>query len=488
MSKAHIMTVAFSGVNAIKVDVQVHIGAGLPFFTIVGLPDKSIGEAKERIRAVFNSLGISLPPKRITVNMSPASLQKEGSHYDLPIALGILVATGVISQDSVDNWVVLGELSLDGSVESVPGILMAAMFANSYDHILVCPFSRAKEARIAGRDFEVFAIKHLMDLISFTRGEYSFPVIMDYEAEEVKYSCDMEEVAGQEFAKRGFEIAAAGNLHVLLIGPPGVGKSMLAKRLITILPELNAVESLEVSMIYSIANKSDAKLKRKRPYREPHHSASLVALVGGGAKAMPGEISLAHNGVLFLDELAEYTKALEGLRQSMESGEVTVSRAQKHVTYPAKAQIVAAMNPCKCGYLGTSRQCRRAPICGQEYQNKISGPIMDRFDLVIYMDCDNNFYVNSNEEKSDIIKSRVISAINFQAQNYEKQANELKISQMNINDEGMNVLIKFCESKQVNKRSFMKTAKIARIIANLESSSIVKKKHILEAIMYRKFY
>ncbi len=485
---AQVYTTAFNGIEPVLIDVQIHIGPGLPIFSIVGLPDKSIGEAKERIRAVFNVIGLSLPPSRITINMSPASLQKEGSHYDLPIATGILIAMGLLPEDFAVNAIIIGELQLNGSLEEVPGTLISALMAYEKNFKLICPAKSANQAYLIKENLNIVAINNLTDLFSYVKGEPLQNNIKEYSIEDANYNFDMSDVKGQLFAKKGLEIAAIGNFHILMIGPPGVGKSMLAKRMITILPELSPEECLEVTIIQSISNQSEAEkniLKRKRPYRDPHHSASLPALIGGGSKAKPGEITLAHNGVLFLDELGQYSKALEGLRECMETEKITISRAQHHITYPAKTQIIAAMNPCKCGYYGTAKGCFKAN-CAKDYQAKISGPILDRFDLIIHMDefdpAEQSF---TKEENSLVIKERILQAINFQKTNFNKPIKEMKEEELLLNSKAKELLIKICKKQNSSHRAYMKIAKIARAIANLNSNLNINESDISQAFLYK---
>ena len=380
---ARVNTVAFLGFQVLDVDVQVHISTGLPAFTVVGLPDKAVAESRERVRAALNSMGLALPPKRIIVNLAPADVVKEGSHFDLPIGLGLLAAMGVLPMDEIAGYMALGELALDGALTPVAGVLPAAIHANGRELGLVCPAAQGGEAAWAG-EIEVLAPLNLLALINHFKGtQVLSPPEPRVVADEADYP-DMRDIKGQESAKRGIEIAAAGGHNVLMVGPPGAGKSMLAARLPGLLPPLDPSEALEVSMIHSLSGGIAAGgLVRRRPFRDPHHSASLAALVGGGFRARPGEVSLAHLGVLFLDELPEFQRpALEALRQPLETGRTTVARANAHVTYPARVQLVAAMNPCRCGYLDDPAQaCSRAPRCAAEYQSKISGPLFDRIDL-----------------------------------------------------------------------------------------------------------
>ncbi|MBM3648192.1 MAG: YifB family Mg chelatase-like AAA ATPase, partial [Alphaproteobacteria bacterium] len=391
--QAKVRTVAFQGIDVLAVDVQVLVAPGQLAFAMVGLADKAVGESRERVRAAFRALGLALPPQRITVNLSPADLAKEGSHYDLPIALGLLAAMGVIPAESIAGSIALGELALDGALCRVPGVLPAAIAARAAGRGIICPAACGGEAAWAG--FEeaesdgrptIIAAPTLLALINHLRGQQHLAAPEARLAEDREHYPDLAEIKGQECAKRVLELAAAGGHNLLMMGPPGSGKSMLAARLPGILPPLEPEEALEASMVRSLAGDlGEGRLSRRRTFRDPHHSATLQALVGGGPRARPGEVSLAHHGVLFLDELPEFNRAtLEALRQPMESGRVTVARANAHVTYPARFQLVAAMNPCRCGHLmEPSRACGRAPRCGLDYQGKLSGPLLDRIDLCI---------------------------------------------------------------------------------------------------------
>jgi len=348
---ARIKTVAFEGAEARLVDVQAQVTpSGQQRFNIVGLPDKAVAESRERVWSAFTALGIYLPGKRVTINLAPADLPKEGAHYDLPIALALMAAIGVVPADAIDGFMAIGELSLDGSIAAVPGALPAAVLANSKDLGLICPEPNGAEAAWAG-DLDLLAPHNLVQLTNHFKGTQILSRPKAGEMLDTACSLNMRDVRGQETAKRALEIAAAGGHNLLMVGPPGSGKSMLAARLPGLLPPLSAKELLDVSMIHSVAGLLErGTLTRARPYRAPHHSASMAAMVGGGAKAKPGEASLAHRGVLFLDELPEFTpQVLDSLRQPLETGEITVARANAHISYPARFQLIAAMNPCRCG-------------------------------------------------------------------------------------------------------------------------------------------
>src|SRR5438128_9557147 len=380
---ARVRTVAFQGVEVIEVETQVTIATGLPAFTVVGLPDKAVAESRERVRAALASLGLALPPKRITVNLAPADVVKEGSHFDLPIALGLLAAMEALPAEELGFYTVLGELALDGSLTSVAGVLLAALAAAGRGSGVICPAACGSEAAWAG-EVEIIAAPSLLAIVNHFKGTQLLPPPEPRLSASRSTGLDLRDVKGQESAKRALEIAAAGGHNLLMVGPPGAGKSMLAARLPGILPPLEPAEALELGMIQSVAGGlRGGGLLRERPFRDPHHSASLPALVGGGLRIQPGEISLAHCGVLFLDELPEFNRAaLEALRRPLETGCLTVARAQGHVTYPARFQLIAAMNPCRCGNLATS-PCVRAPRCAEDYQARIAGPLLVRIDLHI---------------------------------------------------------------------------------------------------------
>ncbi|MCK5041609.1 MAG: YifB family Mg chelatase-like AAA ATPase [Sphingomonadales bacterium] len=502
---AHVNTVAFLGVEARPVDVQVHIAGGLPAFNIVGLADKAVGESRERVRAALSAIGLALPAKRITINLSPADIPKEGSHYDLPIALGLLAAMEVVPEDCLMGHVVLGELGLDGRIQSVPGVLLASLYASENEMSLICPAASGSEAAWAGQ-VTVLAPDDLLALINHFKGTQVLsppkPKVWQGDNENASLP-DMRDIKGQETAKRALEVAAAGGHNLLMIGPPGAGKSMLASRLPGILPPLTAEEALEVSMISSISGELEGgAIKESRPFRSPHHSASMPALVGGGAKVRPGEISLAHHGVLFLDELPEFSRqTIEALRQPLETGKVLVARASAHITYPAQVQLVAAMNPCKCGYLDdASMACTRAPKCAVDYQMKISGPLFDRIDLhvdVPQVSASDLTLPPAADSSADVAmrvaRARDIQTVRYKAQDKSKtvrtnaQLDGKLLEKLVVLDEkAQNLMTNAVEKMKLTARGYHRVLRVARTLADLDAQENVSSHHVAEALSYRR--
>jgi magnesium chelatase family protein len=499
MSLSRIATFAFAGIEAVPVEVQVQIASGLPAFLVVGLPDKAVAESRERVRAALAGLGLSLPPKRVLVNLAPADIAKEGSHFDLPIALAVLAAMELMPREELAHYAALGELALDGAINPVAGVLPAALGASAQGLGLVCPGAQGGEAAWAGQ-VEVLAAPDLLALMNHFRGtQVLSPAVAPPLERQPWTGPDLSQVRGQESARRALEVAAAGGHNLLMIGPPGAGKSMLAARLPGLLPDLTPAEALEVSMVHSLAGMlRDGKLVTRPPFREPHHSASMAALVGGGNRARPGEISLAHHGVLFLDEWPEFPRpALEALRQPMESGRATISRANAHYTYPARFQCIAAMNPCRCGYLGDPpRECGRAPKCGDEYQGKLSGPLLDRMDLtieVLPVAATDLARAPAGESTADVA-ARVALARQRQRERYgaegprcnaEAEGHVLDAT-VDCDAAARELLNTAADRLRLSPRGYIRTLRVARSIADLAGSASVKRLHLAEALAFRR--
>ena len=497
---ARVRTVAFQGIEPVPVDVQVMLGPGKMGMHIVGLADKAVAESRERVQSAIHASGLSMPTKRVIVNLAPADLPKEGSHYDLPVALALMTAMGAIPADALDGYVAMGELSLDGTITAVAGALPAAMGANAMGRGLICPHACGPEAAWADPAMDILAPRSLIQLANHFRGTQVLgrPVAGFREAEGA--TADMADIRGQETARRALELAAAGGHNLLMVGPPGSGKSMLAARLPSILPPLEPRELLEVSMIASVAGELTAgTLSAARPFRAPHHSASMAALVGGGLRARPGEVSLAHNGVLFLDELPEFApQVLDSLRQPLETGETVIARANHRVTYPSRIQLVAAMNPCRCGLYGEpDHVCRRGPRCAGDYQARVSGPLLDRIDVRVEVPGVTAMELirpGTAAETSEAVAARVARARAVQARRYHghedvrvnAHAPNAVIEEVAAPDaEGARLLHKAAEAMRFSARAYHRVLKVARTLADLDGAEGVGRLHLAEAIGYR---
>ncbi|MEP3225370.1 MAG: YifB family Mg chelatase-like AAA ATPase [Parasphingorhabdus sp.] len=495
---ALVSTAAYLGLEARAVEVQCQVAAGVPAFNIVGLPDKAVAESRERVRAAIAALGLSLPPKRITINLSPADLPKEGSHYDLPIALALLGAMGMIDAETLASFLVVGELSLDGRLAATPGVLLAALHASAQDRGLICPAEQGAEAAWAGK-IEILAPRDLLALLNHFKGQSVLSPPVPGIAAEPEQGPDMKDVKGQEVAKRALEIAAAGGHNLLMNGPPGSGKSLLAACLRGILPPLSPAEALEVSMVASVAGILEGgQMSRTRPFRHPHHSASMAALVGGGLKVRPGEVSLAHLGVLFLDELPEFQRpVLDSLRQPLETGEISVARANAHVTFPARVQMVAAMNPCRCGHIGDATlACSRAPKCAADYQAKISGPLLDRIDIHIEVGALSaaDLTMPASAEPSQQVAARVARTRLVQSERYINMAVRTNaeidgdaLEKFAGPDEaGRRLLTQATEKLRLSARAYTRVMRLSRTIADMAQADQVGRIHVAEALSYRR--
>lgn len=498
---ARVSTVAFEGIEAVPVDVQVMVAPGKVGMHIVGLPDKAVAESRERVQAALHASGLALPAKKVTVNLAPADLPKEGSHFDLPIALGLMAALGAIPVDALNGYVVLGELSLDGTIATVAGALPAAIGANALGKGLICPEGSGAEAAWAGDDIDIIAPRSLIAMANHFRGTQVLTRPKPAMRAAPANMPDLSEIRGQETAKRALEVAAAGGHNLIMVGPPGSGKSMLAARLPSILPPLSPAELLEVSMIHSIAGHlAGGKLSDRRPFRAPHHSASMAAMVGGGLKARPGEVSLAHHGILFLDEFPEFTpQVLDSLRQPLENGESVIARANHRVSYPANIQLIAAMNPCRCGMAGEpGHVCARGPRCQSDYQGRISGPLMDRIDIRIDVPAvtAQDLIRPQAAEQSVDVASRVAMARSLQRDRYRElgrpdirtnsQCTTALVEQVAQPDAGgQSLLSDAAEKMRFSARAYHRILKVARTLADLDGAETVSRIHLAESISYR---